>query len=170
MILFKKEEYYKLAANLKSQGLTEGVEYHHDKIGYNFRMTNIQAAIGVAQLERIDEIINKKRQIASWYHERLNGKNGITFNKELPNTLSSYWMCTIMLESRGRRDKMREYLKVRGVETRPTFYPIHNFNMYKTEAKFPIADNIAYRGINLPSYPSLNKEDIDYIISSILSY
>ncbi len=170
MVLFKKEKHYRLAANLKSQGLTEGVEYHHDKIGYNFRMTNIQAAIGLAQLERINEIIDKKRQIASWYFEGLNGKNGVTFNKEISNTLSSYWMCTIMLKSRDKRDKMREHLKERGIETRPTFYPIHSFDMYKTEGVFPIAENIAYRGINLPSYPSLNKENVDYIVQSILSY
>lgn len=161
------------AKALKGQGLAMYREYWHDVIGYNFRMTNICAAIGVAQLESIDEVIEKKRNIAQWYVDDLKGLachllvgmdgiNGIT---------NTYWMCTLILENSEIRESLRLYLKERGIETRPSFYPVHTMPMYSQKyQKLSVAEKLGWSGINLPSYPELTKEDVQYIVTQIRDF
>lgn len=155
---------------LRGQGLAPNREYWHDVIGYNYRMTNICAAIGLAQLEKINNILEKKRQIANWYKEKLND-SPLEFHGENRDVTHSYWMCSILVEKVDDRDSLREHLKQNGIETRPLFYPIHQMPMYKEEKNpFPVAINLACRGINLPSYPELRQEDIEFICKIILEY
>lgn len=157
--------------HFKGQGLAKFREYWHDVIGYNYRMTNIQAAIGFAQFEKINKFLEKKQQIAGWYQKGL-ANLPVTFHKEVTDDVkSSYWMCSILIDDFKERDSLRDYLKSKGVETRPVFYPIHTMPMYSSKFhKHPIAENIASRGINLPSYPLLEKEDVDYICSVIKEF
>ena len=170
MVVTNDKTLFDRAVHFKGQGLAKYREYWHDVIGYNYRMTNICAAIGLAQLERADEIIAKKRQIAKWYDEYLNGLP-IELHREADNVFHSYWMYTILVESPDIREKLREYLKDNGIETRPTFCPIHTMPMYcKKYQKHPVAEDISWRGINLPSYPDLNKADIKNICNHIKFY
>ncbi len=171
MVVFKDPEIYKLANKKKGQGLSGNKEYWHDEIGYNYRMTNLQAAIGLAQIERIDEILKRKREIAQIYYDTLNNKNDIrVFFEHDEQIVNSFWMCSIIVKDQATRDKLREYLKANGVETRPGFYPVHTMPMYSINEAFEVADDLAYRVINLPSWPGLKEDDIKTICKIVLSY
>ncbi|MEK7594268.1 MAG: DegT/DnrJ/EryC1/StrS family aminotransferase [Patescibacteria group bacterium] len=154
------------ARKLKGQGLAEGREYWHDIIGYNYRLTNMSAAVGVAQLERIDDFITAKFALAQAYKENLTAK-GITFHPEAKGTTNSYWMCSILVDEPSKRDGLREALKAKGIETRPLFFPIHTMPMYQDEGNYPVAVDLAARGINLPSWPGLESDDIKLITDTI---
>lgn len=158
------------AARLKGQGLAKYREYWHDMIGYNYRMTNIQAAIGLAQLEQVDKFIDMKQNVAKYYKEHLEGLP-VEIHKSVGDVLHTYWMNSILVEKTEERDKLREHLKNAGIETRPTFYPIHTMPMYSIRyQKHSVAEDISLRGINLPSFPLLSEEELSYICKSIREY
>jgi len=170
MVVTDNKTLYDHAVHFRGQGLAKGKEYWHDVVGYNYRMTNICAAIGLAQLEQADEIIAKKRQIAKWYDEYL-ANLPIETSKENKNIFHSYWMYTILVKNVAIRERLREYLKEKGVETRPTFPPVHSMPMYYQENReFIYAENISSRGINLPSYPELERKDIEFICKFISNF
>lgn len=154
----------------KNQGNAKYREYWNDILGFNYRMTNIQAAIGLAQLEQVDNFINKKRQVAQWYMEEL--KNlPLEFNNEHDDVFHTYWMVSCLVEKADMRDKLREFLKQNGVETRPTFYPIHTMPVYVHEfSKHKVAEDIALRGMNLPSYPTLSHDNVKEICDLIKKF
>jgi len=153
--------------HLKGQGLAKDREYFHDIIGYNYRMTNICAAIGCAQLERAKELIQKKIEIANWYEKYLSDLP-IVFHSEVGEVKHSFWMISILLRDSDEREQIRFHLKQNGIETRPTFHPVHLMPMYLEKGlKLPIAENLGSRGINLPSYPDLNENDIEFICDKL---
>ena len=157
------------AYHLKTQGVSLLREYWHDVVGYNYRMTNICAAIGLAQLEQADEILAKKRQIAEWYRNGLDGLS-LHMQKETKDTIHSYWMCSILLATPMACSSLREYLKERGIETRPFFWPAHVLPHTQCEGNFPGALYISARGINLPSSPTLSESDITTVCSAIRAF
>ncbi len=158
------------AFRYKGQGLALGREYWHDIIGYNYRMTNISAAIGLAQLEQADEFISKKQQIALWYNEGLNDVPVIP-HKPVGDVFHTYWMYSILVDDFAKRDNLRKYLRETGIDTRPAFFPVHTMPMYSNGYdKFEVAEYLGWQGINLPSYPSLKKEDITYITQKIKDF
>jgi len=169
MVVTKQLKYYEMALRLKTQGVSSHTQYWHDIIGYNYRMTNICAAIGLAQLENADELIAKKRLIASWYQEFLTDLP-LTVHQETENVIHSYWMCSILLNTPEEREPLRTHLLKEGVETRPLFYPVHQMPMYANQESYPIATHISERGMNLPSYPSLTKHDVEQISKIIRSF
>jgi perosamine synthetase len=159
---------FKRCQKLKSQGLAEHREYWHDIIGYNFRMTNISAAIGCGQMEKLDHILDLKRGIDLAYRNALLCER-ILFQQIPSGSLPSFWMTSIVVESETIRDTLRVRLKEHGVETRPTFFPIHTMPMYsKKFSHLPNCERIATRGINLPSFPALTIDDIGYISQKVL--
>jgi len=158
------------AVHLKTQGVSPDKVYWHTRIGYNYRMTNICAAIGLAQLERAHLIVEKKRALAHWYAHFLKDLP-LLADSEPKDTVSSFWMCSILLDNPEDRNPLRAHLTEKGIETRPFFYPAHQMPMYAAEKSyFPIAENLSCRGINLPSYPSLEKEDVREIANQIRSF
>ena len=167
MVLTNSDYLYGRLVHFKGQGLAKYREYWHDTMGYNYRMTNIQAAIGLAQFEQIDKFIEKKQKLAQWYKTKL--KNlPIKFHDAIGNVKHTYWMCSILVASEEEREALRNYLKEQGIETRPTFYPIHTMPIYAQKyERHEVAEDIALRGINLPSYPALEEKDIDYICDKI---
>jgi perosamine synthetase len=169
MVVAKTNEVIEKAYHLKNQGVSPAREYWHDVVAYNYRMTNICAAIGLAQLEQATEILAKKRQVAAWYQERILGLP-ITYQSETPATVHSFWMFSIMLNDPTRRDELRKYLKNSGIETRPVFYPAHEMPHCKINEKFPTAESISRGGLNLPSFPALKEEEIDYIGGKIKTF
>lgn len=157
---------------LKGQGLSTNREYWHDVLGYNYRMTNICAAIGVAQLGKISKILELKKQCSNFYFEALKGLP-IEFHNERDNAKHSYWMFSILTNSEYERNELRKFLAEKGVETRPTFNPVHLMPMYFNEnigLQFPVAVDLSKRGINLPSWPGLTNSDLLYICNSIKEY
>ena len=159
-------------ANLKNQGISSRIQYWHDCIGYNYRMTNICAAIGLAQLEHIHPIIEQKTRVANTY-KSLFQNSEIHIQPQHPDTFHSYWMCSFLLPQNIDRDSMRSYLEESGIESRPVFYPVHTMQVYSEYVngmRFQNSDEISKRGITLPSYPSLSNNDIAFIANKVLDY
>ena len=135
------------------------------EVGYKYKMSNIQAALGLAQLERIDDIIQKRRQIFFWYKERLELNNNFTLNVEREGYYNSFYVPTIILSENYNeedRDRICNLLSERGVLNRPFWRPISKMVPRFEPADTPNADFICSRGINLPCATKLNEEDISY--------
>jgi perosamine synthetase len=156
---------------LRGQGLVHEGEYWHDVIGYNYRMTNICAAIGLAQIERADEIIAHKRATADRYRAALDG-TPLAFHDEAPGTTHSFWMCSGLARSRAERDALRQHLRTRAIETRPFFHPVHTMPMYQAGAagSYPGAESCAARGLNLPSSPTLSDDDLTRVANAVREF
>ena len=171
MVVTNNESLYNRALHLKGQGLAYHRQYWHDVVGYNYRMTNIACAIGTAQLERSNELLSKKRKIAEYYNSVFVGTN-IKTHKEQLDTVHSYWMNSIIFDCNlEERDHFREFLSKKGIDTRPLFYPVHTMPMYSKKYEMhKVAEDISRRGINIPSYPDLTIEELNYISDTILSY
>ena len=153
-------------AHIKGQGLAKSREYWHDIIGYNYRMTNICAAIGCAQMTRIEETLERKSEIADRYRKYLG--DILEFQMEVDGHQHSHWMICGLLPNASLRDPMREELRNLGIETRPVFYPLHSMPMYShSYRRMPVSDDRASRGINFPSFPDLKNEEIDWICDTV---
>ncbi|MEJ0062270.1 MAG: DegT/DnrJ/EryC1/StrS family aminotransferase [Alphaproteobacteria bacterium] len=169
MVVMRDETAAARAYHLKTQGVSPQREYWHDIVAYNYRMTNICAAIGLAQLEQADAILEKKRVIANSYRKKLAGLP-VAFHDELPDTRHSFWMCSIAARTPQDRDGLRARLEAEGVETRPVFHPAHTLPHCATGQSFPVAEKIAAHGLNLPSYPALTEKDIDTVCDAVRGY
>ena len=156
----------------RGQGQDPARRYWFPVIGFNYRMTNIQAAIGLAQLERIGEILEHRKKLSSWYDEELSNlnNNNIIIPQKYSNS-DVKWMYTIYLqgESAEKRDHVMQIMDSMGIETRPVFYPMHVLPPYKQWQDFPIADSWTPRGINLPTHELLTLSDVKRIVSAIVT-
>ena len=154
----------------RGQGMDPARRYWFPVIGYNYRMTNIQAAIGLAQMENIGTALADRDRLGRWYDEALqNLADRIQLPRESAWARQVYWMYTIFLKNGGEkeRDTVMQILDGEGIETRPVFYPMHILPPYKEDAVYPVADMWAQRGINLPTHQSLTKEDVDRVAKSL---
>lgn len=158
-----------LAARLRlfrGQGMDPQRRYWFPVIGYNYRMTNIQAAIGLAQMEQVDVALEDRARLAMWYDEALSGlADKLVLPREQPWAHQVYWMYNIFLASgtEHERDEVMRSLDAEGIETRPVFYPMHVMPPYYEEKSFPVADEWALRGINLPTHQDLTREDVQRV-------
>lgn len=170
MLVTDSEKLYKRALFLNSRGENPNKQFWQLEVGYTHEMSNIQAALGLAQLERIEELVSKKRKIFSWYYERLKDIDGISLNYERPNTVSNMWMTSIVLNKNFgiSRDEFRDKLKKKKIDNRPFFYPISMFPLYKSKRKEnPGAYHVGLQGINLPSGVMLTEKEVDYVASQV---
>ena len=162
------------ASFLKNHGMDPHRKYWHPELGYNYRMTNMQAALGVAQLSRISELLEKKRRISERYKAALNG-NIVQFQDEMPWALSANWMVSVVpqnVRTEDARDAVMAKLLERGIETRPLFYPVHRSPIYQafvSDDQFPVSNDICCRGINLPSGVDLSDDEIDYVSKELIA-
>ena len=147
---------------VKGQGQATDRRYWHDEIGFNYRLTNIAAAIGTAQMERLDAILTRKKQIANLYREVLD-KGVLTFQHLPANVESSNWLVSLLLPEGCDRDAVMANLAKNQIDSRPVFYCAHHMPMYRSEEAFPVAEAIARRGISLPSYPAMTDEDVERV-------
>jgi perosamine synthetase len=158
---------------LRGQGMDSERRYWFPVVGYNYRMMNLPAAIGLAQLEKIDEQLTARAKIAALYRERLREVGDLTWQHEQSWARHVYWMFNVILDAGvwAERDEVMKILGERGIETRPVFYPTHTFPPYiKAVAageEFPIAGGLARNGISLPTWAGLKSEDIDYICDAL---
>lgn len=150
---------------LKDHGMSREKRYFHTVVGFNFRMTNIQAAIGVAQLEKLEQFVERKRRNAALYHALLKDVKGLGLPREENWAKSVYWMYSILVQPEYgmSREKLMEKLKAAGIDSRPFFHPLHRQPMYETEERFPVAEDVSEQGMNLPSSTKLTEEDIERI-------
>ena len=168
MVVSNDADVIKKAHHLKTQAVAPSREYWHDTVGYNYRMTNICAAIGIAQLEQADHILQRKRQLAAWYDEHL-ADLPVKRQAEPPHSTHSWWLYSILV-SPDVRDALRLHLRNSFVETRPVFSPVHAFPHYSSDLEFPKARAISRSGISLPSYPDLTETDIRVISSRLREF
>ena len=138
-------------------------------IGYKYKMSNLQAAWGLAQLERIDELLKKRLQIYEWYYQELKEVNGLQLNKESTYIeKANYWMITVILtkDFGVERDEVMRSLKKMKIDTRPVFPPMSSFRMFE-EQDNPMAKHIGANGINLPSAYKLTQKDVIYVCACL---
>lgn len=148
--------------------------FYHTEIGNNLRMTNMQAAIGVAQLERLDEFVEKKRAIGAYYAELLNNISNVKAQVELPWAKMVYWMYCIELDESSGCDanKMMTELSARGVGTRPFFLGLHEQPILLAEGwyqceRYPFTERAARQGLYLPSSLNLTETEIAYVVDQV---
>ncbi len=153
---------------LKDHGMSKERRYFHAELAFNYRMTNLQAALGVAQLEVIETFIAKKRLIHQWYREALGGVPGLELNPQLAGSRNVFWMTSALLPADARREDVARGLRERSVDSRPFFVPMsalpHLAGMRKVSATgedaCPVAAELSRRGLNLPSGCALGRDEI----------
>lgn len=173
MIATNDEALAAQARYLTTQAKLDGVEYVHGDIGYNYRLSNVQAAIGCAQLERLDDFVAEKRRIASTYGDALGALPGVSTMAEAPWAWSTYWLSTIRVDgarARVDRRKLMERFEAVGVQTRPLWQPLHRSpahrgaQAYRCEA----ADEIQAEALSLPSSVGLREADQRRVIAVLV--
>jgi perosamine synthetase len=176
MLVTNDEDLASKAKHLSTQAkvVKNNGAFYHDEIGYNYRLPNILAAMGVAQLEKIDEFINRKRQNAQYYNNLLKGIKGIKIQKEKEWACNCYWLYSIVIEDNYGvdRDTLIKELKKEKIESRPFFYPVHMMEIYRDCKKGVLENtlNLYKKGINLPSSIELSKSNIEKICSVIQQF
>jgi perosamine synthetase len=148
---------------LRDHGMSPERRYWHPVLGYNYRVTNLQAALGVAQMEKVDAILSTKRRIAQAYKEGLQEVPGITLPPEAPWAQNVYWLYSILVDAEifgHTRDDMITRLSEQGIETRPLFPPVHTQPIYNSGQRLPVAERLAATGLSLPSAVGLKFEDV----------
>lgn len=159
---------------LKNLSFLKEKRFWHEEVGFNYRMTNIQAAVGLAQFEQIEKYVKMRRKNARLYNSLLKNIPGVILPVERPDTKNVYWMYSILIDKEfgvGRK-KLMEKLKAKGIETRTFFIPMHNQPVFKKAGcgmakRYPIAEDVARKGIYLPSGSGLKKAEIKYICDCI---
>ncbi len=151
---------------LKGQGQSLTRRYWHDELGFNYRMTNICAAIGLAQIERIDAILARKIAIGERYAEELTPA-GCSFQRLRPGMRSSYWLASLLLPDGVDRDTVMKLMAEDGVETRPVFFCASDMPMYADGTVYPVSAALSRRGISLPSFPDITDEEQATVIRSL---
>ena len=172
MVVTDNEAWAERARYLTTQARDDPVEYIHNEIGYNYRLTNIQAAMGVAQLESIDEFITRKEDIAHTYENAFQGLEGITVMPTQPCAKPTYWLYTILLdESTSLEDRKAVINKLneRGIGARPLWHTLHDLPPYGNCQAFCIEHSVRLyeRGVSLPSSVGLETHDLDRCIAAV---
>jgi len=168
MITTNDEKLYNKMKLLRDHAMDKDKRYWHTEVGFNYRMTNLQAALGVAQFERIYELLAKKKEIFDWYKEGLENIPNIKLNFQKDGYKNVYWMVCIELYAydENKRDEFIEMLKEKGIDSRPFFYPVSDMPIYDS-CDTPITHKVYQQGINLPSYFDIQKSDVEFIIRTI---
>ncbi len=161
------------ATHLINQAKLPGPGYMHDDVGYNYRLSNVSAAIGLAQFEQLAEILARKHHIAAGYR-CLGELPGIQLPRDEPGTVSSDWLTTILIDEARfgqSRDEVMGALHDRGVETRPIWSPLHKMPMYADAERVggDVADRLDAQGLSLPSFAGLTDQQQDHVIQAIRS-
>lgn len=174
MVVTNDEKIAERARSLKDLAHSKEKRFLHTDIAFNYRMTNIQAAIGLAQFEKIDELVEKRRAHAYLYNSLLKDVEGIGLPPEKEWARNVYWMYGILIEDKFgiSRDNLMEKLREKGIDTRTFFIPVHqqsaflNMGLFKGEG-YPIAEELGKRGLYLPSSSGLTEEQIYYICQAV---
>lgn len=172
MITTNNQDLYEKMKLLRSHAVDPSKKYWHSEVGYNYRMTNMQAAVGLAQLEEISWHLKERERVAHLYQKALAPyENLFTFQKIPAQAKHVYWMSSIVLKENVTlsRDILMAELDKYGIETRPLFYPVHTMPPYLEEkTSYPVAESLSKRGINLPSHALITEDDVRYIAEALI--
>ncbi len=173
MLITDDDHVHQRALILRDHGRNPGDRmFFNAEVGYKYKMTSMQAALGLAQIERIEELIARKREIFSWYREALAGVPGITLNREDAEVRNSYWMVTVILDpSYGlRKERLMELLDRDNIDSRPFFHPLSTLPAYqgsaaaqRRRAANPISHALSPYGVNLPSGLGLTRDQVAWV-------
>jgi perosamine synthetase len=168
MLTTNDGEFYQRARRLRDHSMSLQRRYFHEERGFNYRITNLQAALGVAQLERIDEFLGRRAEIMSWYEGEIPTTDHVRLNRVKNWAKSAFWMICLEVDwfDETRRDAFMHALKVRGIDSRPYFCTLSSMPMYR-QASMPISARKAQIGLNLPSYFELTKLEVQRIGSEV---
>lgn len=152
--------------------------FHNTEVAYKYKMSSMQAALGAAQLERVEELVARKREIFAWYAEEMSGVDGITLNYEAPGTKNTYWMVTAVLDERFglKKEHLMELLAAQGIDCRPFFHPLSSLPAYAHSAQAALArkrNTGSYRispfAVNLPSALNLTREQLARVCAALVA-
>lgn len=173
MLVTDRDDLRQRALILRDHGRKPGDRFFfNSEVGFKYKMSSLQAALGLAQLERAEELVARKRQIFEWYRARLGNIAGLGLNHEAAGTRNTYWMVTAILpESSGlKKDRLMELFQREGVDTRPFFHPLSAIPAYandpqaeRARARNRVSHAISPRGINLPSALNLTEAQVDRV-------
>ena len=177
MLVTNRDDLRRRAKQLQDHGQNPDLGlYLNEEVGFKYKMSSMQAALGLAQLERIDELVAQKRRIFDWYRQELEGIAGLGLNKEPEGTKNGYWMVTATFDERFDLPKagLMASLRADGIDTRPFFYPLSSLPAFRSqggEARWqqrnPVAYRVSAQAINLPSALSLTQEDVSRVCSAL---
>lgn len=170
MITTNDDQFAQRCRYLRDHAMDPKKRYWHTEPGFNYRLTNIQAALGCAQLSRAEEILSARKWIFSQYQSRLSGYPELRLNRCLPGYVNSYWITCIEVETLtgAARDQLMVEMKARGVDSRPYFYPMSDMPYFE-QADTPVAHRLSMRGINLPTFVGITEEQIDRVSEVFLA-
>jgi perosamine synthetase len=161
----------KRVALFRGQSMDPERRYWFPDVGWNYRMTNLAAALGVAQMSKIDMLIEAHRRIAAAYRAALSDVGGIVWQSGSPDAHGVDWLASVRIQAAENRPELRDELMRRlaedGIETRPFFYPLHVMPPYFEARAFPCADRISTSGLNLPSSPRMSDADIAHVAARL---
>jgi perosamine synthetase len=169
MITTDDEDFYNRCRYLRDHAMSKEKRYWHTAPGFNFRMTNIQAAIGCAQLERVSDFMEKRQLVFKWYKTYLGTIENVSLNRTNSWATNAYWLiCLEKLDwSMADRDQFMVELKKHGIDNRPYFYPMSQMPYINEKVDTPFVDEIYKRGINLPTYFDLEEKQVKFICGVI---
>ena len=179
LLATNETELFRRAQVLRDHGRPAGDRYFQNtEIAYKYKMSSLQAALGLAQLERLDSLVERKRQIFGWYRDILEQIKGIVLNAEPEGTVNSYWMTTALIDPAFKLNKrdVIDRLDAQGIDTRPFFYPLSSLEAYAGSPQAELAQRrnvVSYGlspcGVNLPSGLNLTRSDVERVCGSLLS-
>jgi perosamine synthetase len=169
MIVTNNSDFAEQIKLFRNHGMSPSKRYWHTVLGYNYRLTNIQAAIGVAQVERVESIIKAKLDIADRYEKQLGCVKGIICPPKAKWARNVYWLYSILVEEEYgiSRDELIKELSSMGIDTRPLFPPIHMQPIYNTGQNLEVAEELASRGLSLPGSSGLQHHEVDRVCRAI---
>jgi perosamine synthetase len=174
MFITNNKELFEKFNILHDQGRIPNEEkfFFPHKIGYKYKISNLQAALAYAQIERLEELVNKKIQIFNWYKKSLEDLNFIGMNIQQEYVKNCYWMPTIVFNESVNinRDDLMKYLDKKGIDSRPFFYPLSSLPMFKKQENNNISYSLSKRGMYLPSAFHMSKEDVGYVVECIKNF
>lgn len=173
IIVTDNEEIAKLCRSMRNQGRGEGSAWlAHERLGYNYRLDELSAALGVAQMDRLEEILAQREKVARRYNEKLQKVEGVKTPGMGTNVCISWFVYVIQLSEFINRDKVMNYLEEHGVGCRPYFSPIHLQPFYREmfgyrEGDYPVTEKVSRSTIALPFYNTLTEEEMDYVVQTL---
>jgi perosamine synthetase len=172
MVTTNDAELAAVARRLRDHAFSPERHFWHQYRGFNYRMTNLQAAIGLAQTERMEQLVERRRANARLYTTALSSVPGLTLPTEREGMKNTFWMYALLVEAEYgcTRDELRRQLAQHGIETRTFFIPIHvqpaYFDAYRGQ-RYPVAESLCQKGLYLPSGPTLTETDIQFVAETI---
>jgi perosamine synthetase len=157
---------------LRDHGMSHKKKYHHVALGYNYRMTNMQAAIGLAQMENLDNILKLRLNQMAYYYNKLSNVDGITLRKYADWCEPVHWMMTITLDDKYNRDKFISFMKAEKIDCRQMVNPVNKADHFKDnyDKYFQVSESLSMQSVHLPSSTNLKKQVIDIIVNKIIKF